>query len=91
MVSPNVNRLLEEVKTLTLDERRELRSLLDEPAIAQPELSKEAHLAGVLLERGIITRIRPKPTEADIARFNAWKPVPIEGKALSETIIEERR
>ena len=91
MVSPNVNRLLEAAKTLTLDERRQLRSLLDEPSAEQPALSKEEHLARVLLERGIITRIRPKPTEADIARFNAWKPVPINGKPLSETIIEERR
>jgi hypothetical protein len=91
MVSPNVSKFLEEAKTLTPDERRQLRSLLDEPAAAQPGLSKEEHLARVLLDRGIITRIRPKPTEADIARFNAWKPVPIKGKPLSETIIEERR
>jgi hypothetical protein len=39
----------------------------------------------------IIAQRRPKPTDADIARFNAWKPVPINGKPLSETIIEERR
>lgn len=90
MVSPNVNGLLEEAKNLTLDERRQLRSMLDDP-MAEPALSKEEHLARVLLERGIISRIRPKPSEADIARFEAWKPVPIKGKPLSETIIEERR
>jgi hypothetical protein len=63
----------------------------DEPVAEQPTLSKEEQLARALLERGIITQIRPKPTEADIARFNAWQPVPIMGKPLSETIIEERR
>ena len=91
MVSPNVNRLLEEAKNLTLDERRQLRNLLDEPTADQAALGKEGQLARVLLQRGIISRIRPKATEADIARFEAWKPVPIKGKPLSETIIEERR
>src|SRR5438046_6562395 len=71
MVSPNVNRLLEVVKSLTLEERRQLRGLLDEPA-AEQAASKEEDLAHLLLERGIITRIRPKPTEADIARFDSW-------------------
>lgn len=91
MVSPNVNRLLEEAKNLTLDERRQLRCMLDEPIAEPPAMSKEGQLARVLLQRGIISRIRPKATEADIARFEAWKPVPIKGKPLSETIIEERR
>ncbi len=91
MVSRNENRLLEVVKGLTPEERLQLRRLLDEPAPVQPASSTEERLARDLLERGIITKIRSKPTAADIARFNAWKPVPITGKPLSQTIIEERR
>jgi hypothetical protein len=83
--------LLEEAKSLTLEERRQLRNLLDHPQAEQAPLCKEEHLARLLLERGIIIRTRPNPTEADIARFNTWKPVPIQGKSLSATIIEERR
>ena len=91
MVSQNLNQVLKAAQSLSDAERQELRRLLDEPAPRQPELSKEEELARLLLERGIIAQRRPKPTDADIARFNAWKPVPINGKPLSETIIEERR
>jgi hypothetical protein len=91
MVSQNLTRVLEAAQALSDAERQELRRLLEEPASRQPTLNKEEQLARLLLERGIITQVRPKPTDADIARFNSWKPVPIKGKPLSETIIEERR
>jgi hypothetical protein len=91
MVSQNVMRVLEEVQALSLEEQRQFRRLLDEQPAPQPELSKEEQLDQLLLSKGVISRIPPKPTEEDIARFNAWKPVPIEGKPLSETIIEDRR
>ena len=91
MANASLNRLLDEVKRLTFDEWRELRNLMDESA-TQPSLStKEDQLTQILLERGIIRRVLQKPTEANIARYNAWKPVPIVGKTLSQTILEERR
>lgn len=91
MVSPNVTRVLEEAKTLSLEERQQLRQMLERLPVDKPKLSKGEQLDQLLLQRGVISRIPPNATEADIARFRAWKPVPIEGKPLSETIIEDRR
>ena len=90
MVSQNVYRVLREAKTLSVEERLQLRSLLDElPTEASNQPSDE--LDRLLLAQGVISRIPPKPTAEDIARFQAWKPIKIEGKPLSETIIEDRR
>ena len=45
----------------------------------------------LMLKDGVLDHI-PRPlTQADIKAFEEYKPVPIEGKPLSETIIEERR
>jgi len=57
----------------------------------KPKLSKLEQLDQLLLERGVISQIRPKPTAEDVARHRSWKPIPITGKPLSQTIIEERR
>jgi hypothetical protein len=91
MVSANVTRLVEQVKTLSLEEREQFFQLIDPQPPQRSKLSKEEQVEQLLLERGVISSIRPKLTQADIDRFNAWKPIPIKGKPLSETIIEERR
>ena len=91
MISANVGRLLEQVKTLSPEEREQLRLLMGQQPMATNELLKEDQLQQLLLERGVISRIPPKPTPEDIARFNAWKPIPIQGKPISQTIIEDRR
>lgn len=92
MVSQNVNKLLREVLALNDAERQELQRLLDDRATAhQSAQTKEERLQQVLFDEGIISHIPPKPTQADIELFNAWKPLPIRGKPLSETIIEDRR
>ncbi|HEX3356783.1 MAG TPA: hypothetical protein VHS31_07425 [Tepidisphaeraceae bacterium] len=91
MVSQNVNKLYQAVQALTDSERDELRRLLNARSTSMPASIGEGQLAQVLLARGVISQLRPKSTDADIARFDAWKPVPIQGKPISETIIEERR
>ena len=91
MVSQNVNKLFQQVLALNEAERRELQNLLEVRAARQSVQAKEERLAQVLLEEGVISHVPAKPTLADIERFNAWKPVPIQGKPLSETIIEDRR
>jgi hypothetical protein len=90
VISQNVNRVLQEAKTLSLEEQNQLRLLLDEIRKEEPQLAK-GKLDQLLLAEGVISRIPPKPTAEDIARFQAWKPIKIEGKPLSETIIEDRR
>lgn len=91
MISANVARLLEQANALSPEEREQLRLLMGQQPVASNELSKEDQVQRLLLERGVISRIPPKPTPEDIARFNAWKPIQIEGKPISQTIIEERR
>lgn len=91
MVSPNVNRVWQEAKTLSPEERRELLTLLGEPATLAPPRTKDDEAERLLLSRGVIARIPPAPAEADVARFNAWRPVRIDGEPLSQTILQERR
>jgi hypothetical protein len=42
-----------------------------------------------MVARGLLEEQAPRGK--DIERFRRWQPVPIQGKPLSETIIEERR
>lgn len=91
MVSANVTRMLEQVKSLSLEEREQLRHLMDQQPAANGKLSKEEQLDQLLLERGIISQIPPQPTDSDVARFNEWKPIPVTGQPVSQTIVEDRR
>lgn len=91
MVSANVDRVLQKVVALTLDERRELMSLLQTPQVVVPESSAEDLAEAALLKSGIICRIPPRPSALDIARYQSFKPVKVEGKPISESLIEDRR
>jgi hypothetical protein len=85
------DQLWQAVKTLTPRQQQRLRKLLDALRFKQQPLTPEDELQLLLLEDGVIDRI-PRPlTEADIQAFKEYKPVPIEGKPLSEMVIEERR
>jgi len=89
MVRPNVNKIYQAVKTLSDSEQDELRRLLDQRST--PIASAEGMLARLLLARGVISKVHPAPQKDDLARFESWQPVPVEGKPVSETMIEERR
>ena len=89
MVSANVSKVLEETMRLSLDERSQLLALLSAGEAQRP--LTEAEIDGLLIRRGIMLASPVKPTAEDLARAEAWQPVAIHGKPLSETIIEERR
>jgi hypothetical protein len=91
MVSRNVNEIIKAAELLNEAEREQLRRWLDDRAAAGGAVGKRDRIAQLLLEQGIVTRSRLTPTPTDAATIEAWKPVPIQGKPLSETIIEERR
>ncbi|MGH7226955.1 MAG: hypothetical protein ACRELF_27385, partial [Gemmataceae bacterium] len=78
-------------KMLTPRQQRRLRKLLAALCFKQQPLTPEDELQLLLLKDGVIDRIPPPLTEAEIRAFQVYKPVPIEGKPLSETVIEERR
>ncbi len=81
MATTTFERLAEEIKTLTPDEQRRLRDLLQRALL--DELNRR------LLAEGVISRIAPPIT--DFTPYQNRKPIEIEGKPLSETILEERR
>jgi hypothetical protein len=88
MTNPRINKLLEQARDLTLEERRELCELLRQQVELDRAAGEEQRLDQLLLSRRIV-RSRPRGKDPD--RFNRWQPVQLEGKPLSETIIEERR
>lgn len=91
MVSPNIEKVLQEAKSLDLAEREQFIELLKlQPAPGEAQ-SKEDQLTEALLRKGIIRKATRKPTPADVARWQQWEPLRIEGQPLSQTIIEERR
>lgn len=91
MATLSFDEVWQAVKMLTLGQQRRLRKLLDALRFKQQPLTLEDELQLLLLKDGVIDHIPPPLTEAEIRAFQEYKPVPIEGKPLSETIIEERR
>lgn len=91
MAALNFDQVWQAVQTLTPRQQRRLRKLLDALSFMHQPLTPEEQLQLFLLKDGVIDQV-PRPlTEADRQAFQEYKPVPIEGKPLSETVIEERR
>ena len=85
-----VEKVLEEVRTLTPGEQRQvhslLNSLLENHGHSQ---TTEYGFLQMLLQKGIITNI-PNPAD-DADEDDEFEPIEVQGKPLSETVIEERR
>ena len=101
-MTPNAERLIEEIRGLPSDERDAVLAAFLEippaPAEPSPAPSEQSLLAGEtddiayqrqLLAAGLIREIRPR--RRDQEAFDRFTPVPITGEPLSETIIAERR
>jgi hypothetical protein len=81
-MTASVQKIIEEVKALSIEERRELEAALS----ANQQLSPESQLAAVLEHDGLMTR-REQPLSPSLP----FKPIPIAGASLSSTIVHERR
>ncbi len=88
-MAPQVEKILQDIKSLNDQDQRELRRMLDDGVSGQDETARQEQVRQDLIRRGLIED-RPR-TAVDIERFEKWEPIPITGKPLSETIIEERR
>lgn len=90
MSSTGLERVIEEVKALTVEEQRKVKglinSLLEAPAEESKELSPQDLLQRRMLERGAISEIPRR----DTTQYEDFEPVEVKGKPVSETIIEER-
>lgn len=93
MSSTSLDKLIEELKTLTPDEQKKVRDLIDSLLEASAEtsatLSPEDLLDQRLFEAGVISEIPPRIT--DFTPYKDRKPIEVKGKPISDTIIEERR
>lgn len=89
MTTSNLDRLFEEVKALTPDEQSSLRDMLDELVSTNAPQMTEDEFEQRLLDEGIISRIPPRIRDASF--YANRKPIEVEGKPVSEIIIEERR
>lgn len=91
-MSANLERVLSEIRTLTAEELRQVRTALeermraDEPGLRMTEDEFEQNL----LAKGIISEVPAR--RRDYTAHRDFQPVRIlDGKPISETIIEERR
>ena len=89
MTTSNLDRLFEEVKTLTPDEQSSLRDMIDELVSTNALNMSSDELERHLLDKGIISRIPPRIRDAGF--YANRKPIEVDGKPVSEIIIEERR
>ena len=81
--------VLEELKTLTPAEQRQLRDRLD-ALIGRPDTSiTEEEFAHRLVAEGFMSAPEPCVTTAD--GESDWEPVPVTGEPVSQTIIDEGR
>ena len=80
----SVNEVLEAVRTMSPEERAKVRALLES---LHTETKSPVTLARqTLCEAGLLTEMRPHATNPRTRN----SPVPINGKPLSETVIEDR-
>lgn len=82
-----VERLIQEARALPPEDLQRLIETLSHPVQQKPAMSEEEFQAH-LLEAGIISDL-PKPLAERQA--SDFLPITVQGKPLSETIIEERR
>jgi hypothetical protein len=91
MAALNFDQVWQAVQQLTPHQQRRLRKLLDALRFMHQPLTPEEQLQLLLLKDGVIDRMPRPSTEDDWQAFQEYKPVPMEGKPLSETVLEERR
>jgi uncharacterized protein len=89
MASTNFDRVLEQVKTLSADEQRQLRALLDMLLAPPGAPPTEDEFERVLVAAGLLSI--PKPQDLSVEQYRQYKPVTVQGKPVSETLIKERR
>jgi len=81
----SVNEVLEAVRAMSPEERAKVRALID--ALGKELKTPQERARQRLCDAGLLSEPRPRTPHSARARLS---PVPIEGKPLSETVIEER-
>jgi hypothetical protein len=89
MTQVQFEKVVEEVKALSLAEQRKLRTLLDTFLAPADAPMTEDEFAHKLVAFGVLSEVKPPIT--DLAPYQNRQPVDTTGKPLSEVILEERR
>ena len=81
-----LERVLEEIKTLDIGELHQVQRAVETHLATQGYAPEEYRALQSLVEAGLLAEIKPRRQESPPRPL-----VPIQGKPLSETVIEERR
>ncbi len=84
--------LMAEIQKLPIEEQKKLLDILSrqlERSEQPPQPVSESEVDRLLLEKGIISQLPDSTCYSD--EDEAFEPIEVTGKPLSETIIEERR
>jgi len=84
-MSTAVDNIIKQVETLSIDDKRELLRAVDVMLELRESGATEDEITEQLTARGIITPAANPSAMSDV------DPVPVIGKPVSETLIEERR
>ena len=87
MAQSTLTHVLEEIKTLEPEELHQVEQAVRGLLESRPKEADRETALRILQESGLVREVRRPPLDRDIER----PLVPIQGKPLSETIIEERR
>jgi hypothetical protein len=87
MAQSVLTQMLEEIVLLDLEELRRLQQAIEERLSEGGYTPEEERAHQALLAAGLVTEIKPRFGGSGVER----PLVPIQGKPLSETILEERR
>ena len=90
MPAMSFDQIWKAVKELPVKQQRRLRKLMDALRFKCQPLTPEDEADLLLLKEGVIDTIPRPPTAADLKAFREYKPIEVEEKPLSESIIEER-
>ena len=87
MAQVTLERILEEIKTLEPDELLQVQQAVQAQLVPADYSPAEEGVLQGMLKVGLLTEIKPRRPD----RQAAYPLLPIQGKPLSETILEERR
>ena len=87
MAQVTLERILKDLKTLEPEELLQVEQAVQAQLAPAGYAPEEERVLQELLKVGLLTEIKPRRTDRQVA----YPLVPIQGKPLAETILEERR
>lgn len=88
MTTSRLDRVFEEVRSLTPEEQQELGEMLKK-LLGESRIASINGVCQQLIERGLI--VEEKSVSLSTEEFESYTPITVRGKPVSQTLIEERR